>query len=85
MEMAGLKETPDSPLNFGAAMVYARLGKLDDLVAKLPASLANPGQTAMWPKRLQLDPRFDPARADPQFVKLVDDAAASAVRAAGGR
>jgi hypothetical protein len=85
MEMAGLKETPDSPLNFGAAMVYARLGKLDDLVAKLPASLANPGQTAMWPKRLQLDPRFDPARADPQFVKLVDDAAASAVKAAGGR
>jgi hypothetical protein len=81
LEVAGIKLTSDSPMSFGIAIVYAQLGRIDELVAHLPASLAKPGQTSMWPKRIQFDPRFDPARRDSRFVKLVDDALAQAAAA----
>jgi Flp pilus assembly protein TadD len=61
-QLAGFKLTPGSPLSFNQALLYLRLGRLDDFFAHPPA---------IDDGRLRLDPRFDGVRADPRFEKLV--------------
>ena len=63
-QLAGVKSTAGSPLSFDLALVYARLGRLDDFFARPPT-----GNLA----RIRIDPRFDALRADSRFEKLLAD------------
>ena len=60
--MAGIKLTPGSPMPFDLAVVYVRLGRLDELFAHPPT-----GSFA----RVRIDPRFDALRADQRYGKLL--------------
>jgi tetratricopeptide (TPR) repeat protein len=60
-QLAGIKLGPGRPMTFELALVYARLGRFDELLAHWPASAV---------VRVRLDPRFDQVRADPRFVQV---------------
>jgi tetratricopeptide (TPR) repeat protein len=61
-ELAGIKLTPGSHLPSDLAIVYLRLGRWDEVLAHPPTSAT----------RLRLDPRFDAARKDARFQKLLE-------------
>lgn len=77
-ELSGRQFTARTPLTWWQARIYARLGRVDELLAELPLSLANPVASSIRPAALRLDPRFDTLRSDPRFLKLIEAPARSA-------
>jgi Flp pilus assembly protein TadD len=63
-QLAGIKFTPESPMTFELALIYARLGRFDDIFAQTPARFFG---------RIRIDPRFDGMRSDPRYAKQLAD------------
>lgn len=61
-QLAGVKLGANAPMSFDLALIYARLGRYDELFAHWPGAT---------PNRIRLDPRFDKVRADPRFATVV--------------
>jgi len=62
----------DEPIiEYNAACVYVALGRFDDAVGCLEASVRHGSLSAEWARN---DPDLDPLRSDPRFQALVPDA-----------
>ena len=59
-------------LERGIAAARARLGETDAAIAIVKQLLEKPGEDALTPALLRLDPRWDPLRSDPRFQKLCE-------------
>ena len=59
-------------LERGIAAARARLGETDAAIAMVKQLLVKPGENALTPALLRLDPRWDPLRSDPRFQKLCE-------------
>jgi tetratricopeptide (TPR) repeat protein len=62
-QLAGIKFTAGSPMSFNAALLYTRLGRLDEV-------FSHPSTAEV--ARLRLDPRLDSLRADPRFERYIE-------------
>jgi TolB-like protein/Flp pilus assembly protein TadD len=60
-------------IEYNAACVYVRLGRFEDALRCLEASV---GQGGLWAEWAANDPDLDPVRGDPRFVALLARAAA---------
>ncbi|HWM25381.1 MAG TPA: hypothetical protein VNP98_11190 [Chthoniobacterales bacterium] len=54
------------------AAARARLGQTDVALTSIEQLLKKPGEAALTPALLRLDPRWDPLRSDPRFQKLCE-------------
>ena len=61
-ELAGLSYSAETPMSFEMALVYARLGRFDEIFAFPPRRRL---------ARMELDPRFDALRSDPRYGKTL--------------
>ncbi|WP_415910864.1 tetratricopeptide repeat protein [Oleiharenicola sp. Vm1] len=59
LQLVNERPTPGTPMSFELALLYARLGRLDEVFASFPSRSLT---------RILLDPRFDALRADPRFA-----------------
>ncbi len=71
-QLRGIKYTRGSEMPFELAVIYARLGRFDEIFAHPPNLL----------RRIRIDPRFEAFRADPRYQALV--AASASRRPASG-
>jgi tetratricopeptide (TPR) repeat protein len=60
-ELSGIKYTPGSEMTYEMALIYVRLGRLDEVFAQSHRALG----------RVKVDPRMDALRADPRYAKLL--------------
>ena len=54
------------------AMARVRVGRTDMALASLKQLLGKPGEDAITPALLRLDPRWDPLRNDTRFQELCE-------------
>lgn len=59
-------------LEITIAAARTQLGEHDAAITILSGLLKKPGEDALTPALLRLDPRWDPLRGDPRFQKLVE-------------
>ena len=71
LQLTGQIESPDSPINLSAAAMLVRLGRIDELLPRLEASLSAPGNARVFPAQLRFDPRFEPVRRDSRGQELL--------------
>lgn len=60
LQLVNERPTPGTPMSFELALLYARLGRLDEVFASFPSRSLT---------RIRLDPRFDALRADSRFAQ----------------
>jgi TolB-like protein/Flp pilus assembly protein TadD len=76
-----LVDSEEPIIQYNAACVYLSLGRNEDALKCLEASVGQGGLSGDWAKN---DPDLDPLRGDPRFEALVDRASARDVRRGPG-